>query len=111
MYERGAEVALFDYAFGNQSILNNTSFIAIPEGKISDVDMYNKFKQNFPVYLYNSVDDLQKYIESNKIDLIYKITDGSTVETLLHNTVPHFIHCVFSTKVKQGAFYCPISPF
>jgi hypothetical protein len=109
--EQGTEVALFDYALGNKNILKNHSFIAAPKTKVSDIDVLNKFKQNFPVFLYDSHKELHDFAEANKIDLIYKIIHGKGKEEIFHEKIPHFIHCVFSTKAKHGTFYCPISPF
>jgi len=109
--ERGSEIALFDYALGNQNILKNNSFIAAPKNRVFDENVLNKFKQNFTVYLYESIKDAQDFAESNKIDLIYKIAHGGMKEYLLHDKIPHFIHCVFSTKAKYGTFYCPISEY
>jgi hypothetical protein len=107
--ERGTEVALFDYALGNQSVLKNCSFIAFPKNRVFDENVLNKFKQNFIVCLYESLEEVRDFAESNKIDLIYKIVHGGVKEELLHNKIPHFIHCVFSTKAEHGTFYCPIS--
>jgi len=111
--EQGTEVALFDYALGSQNILKNHSFITSPKDKVFDNNILIKFKQKFPVYLYDSDSDkeLNDFIIGNKIDLIYKITHGITKEKKIHEKIPHFIHCVFSTETKQGTFYCPISPF
>ena len=107
--ERGAEVALFDYALGNQNVLKNYSFIAAPKNRIFGENILDKFKQNFTVCLYESPKDVHDFAESNKIDLIYKIVHGGTKEEFLHDKIPHFIHCVFSTKAEHGTFYCPIS--
>jgi len=108
--ERGTEVALFGYAKGNENVLKNHSFVIVPKDKIYDADMLNKFQSNFTTCLYESKSQINDFIASNKIDLIYKITDGETEEEV-YNKIPHFLHCVFSTKNRQGTFYCPISQF
>ena len=109
--ERGTEVALFDYAFGNQNILKNNSFIASPKDRVLDNNVLKNFMQNFPICLYESKKELHDFAEINKIDLIYKIDGGGRETEIFHDKIPHFIHCVFSTIAKQGTFYCPISPF
>jgi hypothetical protein len=109
--ERGTEVVMFDYALGNQNVLKNHSFIAAPKNGVHDVNVLDKFKQNFSVCLYESSKEIQDFIESNKIDLVYKIVHGGMKEELLHDKIPHFINCVFSTKAKHGTFYCPISEY
>jgi hypothetical protein len=109
--ERGTEVALFDYALGNQNILRNISFIAAPKNKILDINRLNTFKQYFTICLYESKQELNDFLKANKIDLIYKIVHGEHSEDIFHDNIPHFLHCVFSTNRKQGTFYCPISSF
>jgi hypothetical protein len=106
--ERGTEVALFDYATGNQNVLGNRSFIAVAKNKVLDENVLKKFSRNFTICLYESLEELRNFAEANKIDLIYKIEHGKK-GGLLHDKIPHFIHCVFSTRAKYGAFYCPIS--
>ena len=109
--ERGTEVAIFDYASGNQNILKNNSFIAAPKNSVFDTNVLKKFEQKFTVYLYESDNKLHDFAESNKIDLMYKIVHGGREETIFHDKIPHFIHCVFSTKARHGTFFCPISSF
>jgi hypothetical protein len=109
--ERGTEVALFDYALGNQNVLKNTSFIAAPQNKILDANVLNKFQKEFTVCLYNSYRELQDFCEANSIELIYKIIHGGEEETITCSDIPHLMHCVFSTTKPHGTFYCPISPF
>jgi len=107
--ERGTEVAMFDYALGNLKVLGGRSFIAAPKNRVFDKSVLDKFKSNFTVCLYNSLLELQDFIDVSQINLIYKIVHGGTKDELLHDKIPHFIHCVFSTEAKYGAFYCPIS--
>jgi len=109
--ERGTEIALYDYAIGNQTVLNNTSFVASPKDRIFDQNILDKFKESFFVFLYQSKDELYNFIENNNINLIYKIENGKEIDSLLHENIPHFIHCVFTIQYKHGNFYCPISPF
>jgi len=111
MSERGTEVALFDYAQGNRNILGNNSFIAVPSDRVFDSNILHKFEQNFHVFLYVSQGQLHEFVEQNKIDLIYKIISGGEDTAIFHDKIPHFMHCVFSTKSRHGTFYSPISPF
>jgi hypothetical protein len=109
--ERGTEIALFNYAMGNQNILKDTSFIAAPKNRVLDTDVLKKFTQDFTVCLYETHNELREFIESNKIDLVFKIVHGGRKEDLFHEKIPHFINCVFSTAARHGTFYVPISPF
>jgi hypothetical protein len=109
--ERGTEIALFDYAAGNQNILKNRSFVASPKDRVFDARVLEKFEKNFEVCLYKHQDELNEFLNKNKIELIYMISHGGSREALISDTIPVFIHCVFSTKEKYGTFYCPISGF
>ena len=49
--ERGTTVSLFDYAYYNQTILNNKSFIFYDKNrKENNMDVINKFKKHFIVH-------------------------------------------------------------
>ncbi|GHV82748.1 hypothetical protein AGMMS50212_00880 [Spirochaetia bacterium] len=109
--ERGTEIALFDYALGNVNILKNNSFIASPKSGLSNVDVLEKFKQNFKVCLYETHEELIDFIKANGISLIYKIVHGGCKEGDIAEGIPHFIHCVFSTNNRYGTFYCGISEY
>ncbi|GHU87870.1 hypothetical protein FACS189476_04010 [Spirochaetia bacterium] len=109
--ERGTEVALFDYAAGNQHVLGNRSFIAAPKNRVLDNNVLIKFKQEFTLCLYESNKELNDFLEINNIDLVYKIVHGGKQEDIINDKIPHFIHCVFSTNAQHGTFYCPISSF
>jgi hypothetical protein len=106
--ERGTEVALFDYALGNQNILGNRSYIAVPKGKILDVPAFEKFKIFFEVLVYESYEELNLFIKKRNIHLFYKIAFGNR-ETIPISSVPVFVHCVFTTKEKYGDYYVAIS--
>jgi hypothetical protein len=106
--ERGTEVALFDYAVGNQKISGNQSYIAVPKTKIFDTPTFEKFKKHFEVFCYNSIEELNQYISSKNIHLLYKIAFGNR-EELAVTSIPVFIHCVFTTKERYGDYYIPIS--
>jgi hypothetical protein len=108
--ERGTEVALFDYALGNENILKGKSFICAGIEKVYDQTVLKKFQDRFEVCLYTSIQDIISFIKLRKIELIYQITSGRR-ENVITDIVPSFIHCVFTTKEKFGSFYCPISDY
>lgn len=108
--ESGTEVALYDYAIGNETILKGVSFIAVPINNIFETAVLEKFKKRFVTYLYKSPDDLAAFIKINSIDLLYQIKSGKK-EELIVDFLPVFIHCVFTTKEKFGTYYCPVSPY
>ena len=53
---RGTEVALYDYALGNRDILGNESIIISDAN--ADLTSLDKFKTQFPVYLYNDFSEV-----------------------------------------------------
>jgi hypothetical protein len=108
--ERGTEIALYDYALGNENVLYGKSFIAANDDSIYDLAVLKKFQDKFEVCLYKSIQELVSFIKIKKIELIYQISYGKK-EKLITEIVPSFIHCVFTTKEKFGAFYCPISNY
>jgi hypothetical protein len=71
---RGTEVALYDYALGNRDILGNES-IVISDAR-ADLTSLDKFKTQFPVYLYNDFSEVESIVEKEGIDAIYYIKAG-----------------------------------
>lgn len=108
--ERGTEVALFDYAFGNEKILNGTSYIAVRKDRILDSGVFEHFKKHFAICLYEDKNDIDTYISENNIDVLYQILSGDSYE-LVTESIPSLVHAVFSTRKKQGSLFCPISDY
>jgi hypothetical protein len=99
---RGTEVALYDYALGNQKILGNESIIFAP--KNSDLTTYNKFSSKFKVYLYNNFKELENF----NLDWCYFIKSGNNDGKLL-STSKNFVHAVFNTHQPHGDVYAYVS--
>ena len=106
---RGTEVALYDYAHYNETLLNNKSIIITREYEMvkceqdASLDAYNKFTKRFPVYYYSNQQDIDNIIDYFGITHLYIIKsgydDGLYPSRELGN---HFktlgIHCVFETR-------------
>lgn len=107
---RGSEVAAFDYALYNRTILNNLSFIVSPKNSSQPVDenVLRKFSERFNIFLYDSIEDLEKICQREKADAIYFIKYG-TNDGLVLKSIPSLIHCVFTTKEKHGTVYAGVS--
>ena len=88
---RGAEIAVFDYAFHNQALLKNDSIIFYKASSKSELEVVEKFKQHFKIIPYESIDQLSKLSEQENLDLMYFIKsgerDGDTV-SYTHLTLP-----------------------
>ena len=65
---RGTEVALYDYALGNRDILGNESIIISDAN--ADLTTLDKFKTQFPVYLYNNFDEVEQIVNQENIDAL-----------------------------------------
>jgi len=106
---RGTEIALFDYAYFNKLMFNNNSFIIIngnlPESKnLTRKKFENEFGNIYPL---KNVNDIESFIDNNKIDLFYKICAG-TPEPIPHNCKTA-IHVVFPTFTPFGNSYFYVS--
>jgi len=99
---RGTEVALYDYALGNQEILGNESIIFSP--KNSDLTTYNKFSSNLNVYLYDNFQELEDF----NLDWCYFIKYGTNDGKLL-KSAKNFVHAVFNVKDPHGDIYAYVS--
>ncbi|APB98142.1 hypothetical protein [Polynucleobacter asymbioticus] len=97
---RGAEIALFDYAFHNQRLLHNESVVFYKKQSDSDPTVLAKFEKYFPVFAYESMEELEHLAQTQHLDLMYFIKSGERDHNLLKNT-PSAIHAVFPVKPDQ----------
>lgn len=119
---RGTTRACFDYANGNETILGNISVIVSPK-KYDDrnnIGVIMTFLNRWPnTYFYNSLEELEKYLNDNKIEFLYMIKGGSKCEISNYfenkinendNKIKLLIHCVYHCKDPHGYKYVAISP-
>ena len=110
---RGTEIAIFDYADYNEKILGNKSIIITRDyEKIKhewdvDIQAYNKFKDRFEVFYYDSQSDIDQIVINNKVSHIF-IEKAGTFEGLMSNMCKNIIHCVFDVSQPHGQVYTPI---
>jgi hypothetical protein len=97
---RGTEIALYDYAFHNQALLNNESVIFYKSQSNLDADVLKKFQAHFNVIGYDNHAQLMQLADKEKIDLVYFIKSGNRDGDLI-NTVPSAVHAVFPTKPAE----------
>ena len=103
---RGTEVSLYDYAIGNRNILGNESII-ISDAK-ADLTTLDKFRAQFPVYLYNDFNEVEKIIDQEKIDAFYIQKAGFNDGKLVKNA-KNLVHTVFKHNEPHGEVYAYIS--
>jgi hypothetical protein len=117
---RGTEVACFDYAHFNETLLGNKSIIlTIPyENVKTNKDYtpmaYDRFQNRFALEYYSSVeriDEIQAIIDRNKITHLYHLKSGEIVmpQLLKLTGIKYLVHCVFSMRQPHGNSYFAIS--
>jgi len=111
---RGTEVAMYDYADYNETLLGNKSIIITKDyTKIADqiyvsLDGYNKFKRRFTIEYYESQQDIDRIVENYKITHLYIIKSGEN-DGLYSTKCKNLIHCVFKSLTPHGDVYSVIS--
>lgn len=97
---RGAEIAVYDYAFHNQAILQNESLVFYKSKYQSEPTVIQKFEKQFKLFPYQDTAQLAKLAEQQNLDLLYFIKSGERDGDIV-NTVPSAIHAVFPTKPEE----------
>jgi hypothetical protein len=122
-FERGTEVAIYDYAHFNETILGNKSYIAYFSDQTQTAlgwypsikNSFPKFKNRFQMFELNSIEDITNIIEEYNIDVFHTLTHGmyESVYQFKNKNIwkncKTIKHAVFETNSPQGDFYCTIS--
>jgi len=103
---RGTEVALYDYAYYFEKILKGKAYIISDKNK--DLATLEKFENQFEVFLYQSFDEVARYLENNGIKHIYYIKAGDADGKLVPN-ITNLVHTVFKLNQPHGQHYTFIS--
>jgi len=107
--ERGTTVSLFDYAYHNQTILGNKSFIFYDKNNSeSKKTVIQKFKKHFTVRETDNFKEVDDYLLKYNIQHIYIIKSGE-VDSRLSKIAKNCIHCVFNCYQPHGEVYSCIS--
>jgi len=70
---RGSSIAVYDYAHYNETILLNSSIIIIPYSDNNDPVVLKKFSSHFPLFFYNTQEELESILTREKCDILYCI--------------------------------------
>ena len=112
---RGTEIAMYDYADYNETLLNNKSIIITRDYNLIknqfdvSIDAYTKFKHRFEIVeYYQTQGDIDNIVIKYGISHIYIIKAG-TWDGLISTKCKNLVHCVFNTSQPHGDFYCPVS--
>lgn len=115
----GPTVAIYDYADCNESMLHNKSFIFTRTYKnvINEVDtkpeVYDTFQERFTMIYYETVEDIDRMVSENRIDILYAMTKtGSEWEDLVLTTssCKLCIHCLDNLTTPFGDVFAVIGP-
>jgi hypothetical protein len=112
--ERGTEVAMYDYAMFNESLLNNKSIIIYNKNnEHNNKKVIEKFENKFSIFGISSnlnINDIDEILEKEKCDIIYMIISGEKIDIPTKAKV--CIHCVFNCiDIPFGDVYASIAPW
>ncbi len=97
---RGTEIALYDYAHHNQTLLGNESVVFYRKNNAVDKNVLEKFSKQFKLCPYDGQRELNHLIEQEHIDLTYFIKSGERDDAICESS-PALIHAVFPTKPEE----------
>lgn len=107
--ERGSSTAVFDYAYFNQTLLGNKSFIFYEESNCNnDKQVIQKFNNHFTVNACKTFEEVDTYIQKYNIEILYIIKSGQK-DNKLSKIAKNFVHCIFNCKEPHGDIYASIS--
>ena len=111
--ERGTEIAMYDYAYYNKKLLNNTSIIIYNgNNETNNAKVIDKFKKEFDIFGISGnmkIDEIDRILEEQKCDIIYMIIRGD--KTAIPTKAKVCIHSVFiCVDPPFGNVYASISP-
>lgn len=107
--ERGTSLAIFDYAFYNQTILNNQSFVFYMKHSTGNVpQIIDKFNKNFTTIGVDNFSQVDQYLKKLNITHISIIKSGE-LNDRISKIAKNCIQCVFNCSHPHGDVYCSIS--
>lgn len=104
----GTEVALYDYAHFNETLLGNTSVVLTRDFRSSNKSIYEKFEQRFQLFYIQTPHCIDNIVNEQKLDRLYIIKSGEP-DWFFTTKCKTIVHCVFTTRFSHGSVYCAIS--
>jgi len=109
MSVRGTTIAMYDYAYYNQTLLGNESIVLYNKTRVENhPDVIAKFEKEFKVFGVPSFQDMDPILVQEKVDLLYVI-EGGDVLTNVSKVCKTVIHCVFNCHKPHGVVYAAVS--
>ena len=127
--ERGSEVAIFDYAYNNEKILGNKSYIICFSDDLKNrinfatwvsnkSDTYEKFSRCFEILEVNDINEVRGLVERYKLDFFHFLTHGGYIEKYFQldnrdiwGPCKTIKHCVFMMSEIEGDYLISISDY
>lgn len=107
--ERGTAIAVFDYAFFNQTMLGNASYVLYEKHNLLNVpEVITKFQNEFYVHACENFQEADVYLKNQGIDILYVIKAGRN-DGKISKVAKTFVHCVFVADDPHGDVYAAIS--
>jgi len=107
--ERGTTVAMFDYAYYNQILLQNKSYIFYDKNQpTNNTEIISKFQKEFVVHETETFNEVDDYILQYNITHIYIIKSGLK-DDKISKVAKNCIHCVFTCNEPHGDIYSAIA--
>ena len=105
----GVEVALYDYADCNETLLGNQSIVITRDFKDTYGPVYEKFEKRFPVFYVQTRQDIDRVIREQSVNVCYSIKSGE-VDIFGTSACKSVTHCVFTTRSPHGDVSAAIHP-
>ena len=105
---RGTEVAMFDYAKYNQSLLGNASVIIAPNIPEKLPALQKFMDAGFGIFLYRDKTEIDDICKENAVDVFYATKAGEN-DGVVATTCKTVIHAVFKSTDYHGDVYAYIS--
>ena len=107
--ERGTAVAVYDYAFFNQKMFHNQSYVLYEKNNPFNMpQVIEKFKEQFIVQDFNNFSEVDAYLKHHDITTLYVIKSGAD-DKKVSKFAKTFVHCVFDCTQPHGDTYAAIS--
>jgi hypothetical protein len=108
---RGTTVALYDYAYYNQTLLGNKSIVLYNASRDdNDPGVIKKFQSQFEVYGVSNFQEVDPILLKHKCDVLYVIKAGIN-DGQVSRVVKTAVHCVFYCHQPHGDVYASIAPW
>jgi hypothetical protein len=111
---RGTEVAMYDYADFNETILGNRSIAITRPYEVVQHELdahpeaYKRFADRFPLEFYRTQADIDAIVMKHGITHLY-VTKYGVNDGLLSTKCRNLVHAVFDSSYPHGEVYAAIS--